>query len=95
MKEQEEKQENKLKNAAKATSGEDVPLITTVSSGREVLDIYLKHPGNESSDDEEGTENVAETDENEAKEAESFQNFLQKHKTETDKKMLNQEPSTS
>lgn len=31
-------------------------LIEEVVSGREIADMYLKHPGNESSSDEEGTE---------------------------------------
>ncbi|KAJ8681184.1 hypothetical protein QAD02_016971 [Eretmocerus hayati] len=93
--EQEEKKKKQLLNAAKATSGEDVPLITTVSSGREISDIYLKHPANESSEDEEGTEEVPATNEDEADEAESFKNFLDKHKTAQDKKSSCQQPSTS
>lgn len=95
MKEQEEKKEQRLMDAAKAASGEDVPLITAVSSGREIADIYLKHPGNESSDDEEGTENPADIDEDEEKEAESFKTFLAKHKTEQAKRSTGDQPTTS
>ncbi|XP_058795848.1 GPN-loop GTPase 1 [Phymastichus coffea] len=90
IKEQEEKEENQLKNATKAMSGENIPLITAVSSGREVLDIYLKHPADESSEDEEGTENAAGDDENETKEAESFQKFLKNYKKVADKKIPHQ-----
>lgn len=36
--------------------GETVPLVTSVSAGCEISDIYLKHPANESSDDSEGEE---------------------------------------
>ncbi|XP_001606701.1 GPN-loop GTPase 1 [Nasonia vitripennis] len=86
LKLQQEKKEKQLLDAAKATAGENVPLITTVSSGREIADIYLKHPGNESSEDEEGTEEGPKVDEDEQKEAESFANFLEKHKTEQDKR---------
>lgn len=35
-------------------------LIEEVSAGREISDMYLKHPANESSSDEEGTENEPE-----------------------------------
>lgn len=35
-------------------------LIEEVPMGREISDMYLKHPGNESSSDEEGTEQTAE-----------------------------------
>lgn len=33
-----------------------MPLVTTISSGREISDIYLRHPANESSEDSEGEE---------------------------------------
>lgn len=35
-------------------------LIEEVPMGREISDMYLKHPGNESSSDEEGTEQTTE-----------------------------------
>ena len=92
LKEQEEKKEKQLLNAAKATSGETVPLITTVSSGREIADIYLKHPANESSEDEEGEENAVEMDD---KEEDSFKRFLEKHKKEQNKRNLSQEPTST
>lgn len=36
--------------------GDAVPLVTSISDGRNIADIYLKHPANESSDDSEGEE---------------------------------------
>lgn len=61
--------------------GEDVPLMSTVSSSREISEIYLKHACNESSEDEDGTENKEDKDE-EKKEVESFKSFLERHKME-------------
>ncbi|XP_075222368.1 GPN-loop GTPase 1 [Lycorma delicatula] len=64
-------------------TGEVVSLINKVGGGKEISDIYLKHPANESSDDSEGEENVphiSSNEEEEMKESESFHNFLQKHK---------------
>jgi len=36
--------------------GEPIPLITSIPAGRDISDVYLKHPANESSEDEEGEE---------------------------------------
>ena len=74
-------EKEQLEKASQEISGESIPLITTINSGREISDIYLKHAGNESSEDEEGIENPFEDekdDEEEKKEAESFKNFLKK-----------------
>ncbi|XP_076664945.1 GPN-loop GTPase 1 [Andrena cerasifolii] len=89
-------EKEQLERAAQKVSGESVPFVSTISSGREISDIYLKHAGNESSEDEEGTENAfqIEEDEEEEKEAESFKNFLNRHKMEQSKRVSNQ-PSTS
>jgi hypothetical protein len=38
--------------------GKSVSLVTEVPMGQELADIYLKHPANESSEDEEGEENM-------------------------------------
>lgn len=82
--EQKRTTEEKLEQAKKMTQGSEIPmnsLITQVSSGREMSDIYLKHPGNESSEDEEGTEEHcvdAGQDENEER---NFVNFVEAHKT--------------
>lgn len=80
-------EKERLENASKKTIGEavqmSVPIITTVSSGRDTSDIYLKHSCNESSEDEEGTENgVNESEDKEEREEESFRDFLERHKAE-------------
>ncbi|KAG7208763.1 hypothetical protein KM043_014958 [Ampulex compressa] len=85
-----------LEKAAKNVAGESVPFVSTVSSGREISDIYLKHAGNESSEDEEGTENIMnDEDEDEQKEAESFKSFLDRHKMEQSKRASGQQPQPS
>lgn len=51
--------EEKLKNLALDAEqglGTAVPLITSTGRGQEIADIYLKHPANESSEDEDGEE---------------------------------------
>lgn len=55
-------------------------LITHLPSGRELSDIYLKHPGNEDSEDDEGTEEkpVGATDEE--MEEQNFTSFVSRHK---------------
>lgn len=50
-----------------------------VSVGRELSDVYLKHPGNESSEDEEGQEEEAPFNE-ENVEDQNFQQFVQQRK---------------
>ncbi|XP_031843460.1 GPN-loop GTPase 1 [Nomia melanderi] len=89
-------EKEQLEKAAQNVTGETVPFVTTVNTGREISDIYLKHAGNESSEDEEGTENPfhEEEDPEEKKEAESFKNFLNRHKIEQSKRTSNQ-PTTS
>ncbi|CAK9829741.1 GPN-loop GTPase 1 [Anthophora retusa] len=88
-------EKEQLEKAAQEISGENVPLITTVNSGREISDIFLKNPGDESSEDEEGTENpfVEENDDEEEKEAESFKTFLERHKMQQTQK--SNQPTTS
>jgi GPN-loop GTPase len=74
--EQKRTEEEKLEQAKKMSHGSEIPmnsLITQVSSGREISDIYLKHPGNESSDDEEGTEENCV----DAAQEENFVNFVE------------------
>ncbi|XP_044738826.1 GPN-loop GTPase 1 isoform X2 [Chrysoperla carnea] len=52
--------------------------ISEVWSGKDLTDVYLKHPANESSEDEEGEEEVNPHDSDEEKmEAESFKTFLE------------------
>lgn len=91
-------EKEQLEKASQEVSGESIPLITTINSGREISDIYLKHAGNESSEDEEGTENPfkdEEDDEEERKEAESFKNFLNRHKIQQNKHIVNQSTSNN
>lgn len=85
-----------LEKAVQEDTGENVPLVTTINSGREISDIYLKHAGDESSEDEEGTENPfkVDEDEDEKKEVESFKNFLDRHKAQQSKHTSDQ-PTTS
>ncbi|XP_065201175.1 GPN-loop GTPase 1 isoform X1 [Planococcus citri] len=50
------KEEEDKKVLSESGIGDVVPLVTTGESGSEISDIYLRHPANESSDDEEGEE---------------------------------------
>lgn len=62
----------------KTTVGTEIPMasfITEVSSGRDLTDVYLKHPANESSEDEDGTEDVV-ANGDEDKEEEQFNKFV-------------------
>ena len=68
-----------------------------MNTGSKISNIYLKHPGNESSEDEEGEEETAEACE-EQKEAEANQSvhkFFNMHKKVQDMKKLEATPSTS
>jgi hypothetical protein len=54
-----EKQVAEERKVPQVTEGEGKPVsLMTVPSGQELADIYLKHPANESSEDEEGEQNV-------------------------------------
>ena len=64
-------EKEQLERAAQKVSGESVAFVSTISSGREISDIYLKHAGNESSEDEEGTENAFQIEEDEEEEKRS------------------------
>lgn len=64
--------------------GEEVKMnkfVTELSSGRDISDMYLKHPGNESSEDEDGVENEAEDDGGEENAESNFMSFVNQHKT--------------
>lgn len=69
---------NKSESGESSTVVEEKSLITEVGGGQELADIYLKHPGNESSEDEEGTEAEAMLDDAK-EEVEMFRSFLKKH----------------
>lgn len=58
------------------------PLIYDVPSSIEFTDVYLKHPGNESSDDEEGTEDKFVGIGDEEMKEQNFQSFVKKHKVQ-------------
>lgn len=57
LEEKEKHEEDTEKELLKSPGiGETIPLVTSISAGRELADIYLKHPANESSEDSEGEE---------------------------------------
>ncbi|KAJ1524225.1 hypothetical protein ONE63_010744 [Megalurothrips usitatus] len=70
--------EDKLKKLAldEQGLGTAVPLITTTGKGREIADIYLKHPANESSEDEDGEEDEQPEDETETNEEITFKTYV-------------------
>ncbi|CAH0384519.1 unnamed protein product [Bemisia tabaci] len=82
-KELKEEKERKLKEVLKeGGEGEAVSLVTAMSAGREIKDIYLKHPANESSEDSEGEENPPINnfiDDDDPDDVESFKNFVKQH----------------
>ncbi|XP_038210813.1 GPN-loop GTPase 1-like [Zerene cesonia] len=54
-------------------------LIEEVVGGREISDMYLKHPANESSSDEEGTEDQKPEIDDKPEDVLAFQEFIRKH----------------
>lgn len=88
--ERKRREKEQLEKATKCAEGESIPFVSTVSSGREIADIYLKHAGNESSEDEEGTENTYDPEVEEKKEVESFESFPNRHKMEQSKRAASQ-----
>ncbi|XP_043464326.1 GPN-loop GTPase 1 isoform X1 [Leptopilina heterotoma] len=92
----EEEKEMQLKNAMKNAMGESVPLVLSVNTGREVSDIYLKHPGNESSDDEGEEETINDHEKQKEKEEDStFHSFIESHQKSQDRKKREFMPGTS
>ncbi|PSN38114.1 GPN-loop GTPase 1 [Blattella germanica] len=86
---EEKEKEEKLRKDVEG-DGRPVPLITEVPAGQDLADIYLKHPANESSEDEEGEEDVrhlTEEEIQEQKERESFHNFLEQQKRAQEKRV--------
>lgn len=75
--------EDKLVAIAKSKGeGSEVRLgsfVEEVALGRELSDIYLKHPGNESSEDEEGQEEEAPTFNEDHVEEQNFNQFVKQH----------------
>ncbi|KAG5673662.1 hypothetical protein PVAND_003689 [Polypedilum vanderplanki] len=67
------------------------PLLNEIPSGVELSDIYLKHPANESSDDDEGTEESATIGAcDDEMEEQNFQSFVKKHKNQQNVKITKQ-----
>ncbi|CAH2075036.1 unnamed protein product, partial [Iphiclides podalirius] len=54
-------------------------LIEEVVAGREISDVYLKHPANESSSDDEGTEAEEPGADDKPEDVAMFQEFIRKH----------------
>lgn len=71
-----------MQKAASQGMGTEVDLgvVTHVAAGRELSDIYLRHPGDESSEDEDGHEEKTMTPGDEEMEEENFTSFVDKHK---------------
>ncbi|GAB0092756.1 GPN-loop GTPase [Sergentomyia squamirostris] len=80
-KEVEQREKEKLSKATESGIGAEVKLglITHVPSGRELSDIYLKHPGNEDSDDDEGTEEKTVGPGDDEMEEQNFSTFVSQH----------------
>lgn len=76
------KEEETLEKAGQSSNSEVniAPLLNEVPSGREISDMYLKHPGNESSEDEEGVEDQFVGIHDDEMEEQNFHNFVNKHK---------------
>ncbi|XP_053952283.1 GPN-loop GTPase 1 [Anastrepha ludens] len=85
------KEEELAKIAQSEGEGAEVPLssyVEEVPMGRELSDIYLKHPGNESSEDEEGHEEEAPTFNEDHVEEQNFNQFVKQH-TDAQKEKIN------
>lgn len=78
-----EKEQKKLSDAAQTSSSavNINPMIIDVPSGTEFTDIYLKHPANESSEDEDGTEEQIVTVTDDQVEEKNFQSIVKQHKS--------------
>lgn len=92
QKEAKKAEEEKLKSiAVKDAMGKEVPmssLVDEVPVGRELTDIYLKHPGNESSEDEEGTEEDPVKFADDEMDEQNFNEFIEKRKAQQNEKVL-------
>ncbi|XP_068630483.1 GPN-loop GTPase 1 [Battus philenor] len=81
--EKQKQKEEELKKPSEDTADAVITknnLIEEVVVGREISDVYLKHPANESSSDDEGTEaGVPEVLDDKPEDVAAFQAFLRKH----------------
>lgn len=84
------KMEEKLHKISEQSVGQEIPMdtfVTQVSAGREMNDIYLKHPGNESSEDEEGAEEKIVSNADEEQEEQNFKSFMDRHKQQQEENL--------
>ncbi|XP_067635438.1 GPN-loop GTPase 1 [Eurosta solidaginis] len=92
LNEETKKKEEQLAVIAQSKgAGAEVPLsgfVEEVPLGRELSDIYLKHPGNESSEDEEGQEEEAPTFNEDHVEEQNFNQFVKQH-TDAQREKIN------
>lgn len=58
----------------------DLGVVTHVAAGRELSDIYLRHPGDQSSEDEEGEEDQPGGSRDQEEEDENFTSYVDKHR---------------
>ncbi|XP_049865771.1 GPN-loop GTPase 1 [Pectinophora gossypiella] len=81
LKEQKRKDEELKteKSEPQDTVIEKKSLIDEVVGGREISDMYLKHPGNDSSSDDEGTEDTQPEPDDKPEDVAAFQEFIKKH----------------
>ncbi|XP_041976101.1 GPN-loop GTPase 1 [Aricia agestis] len=78
LEQQKKEEESKKEDIGEGVVIDERGLITEVAGGREVSDVYLTHPGDESSTDDEGTETRPEADDP-PEDVAAFQEFLNKH----------------
>ncbi|XP_034934526.1 GPN-loop GTPase 1 [Chelonus insularis] len=90
LKVKQEKEKIQLAEAALKSQGES-SMVTKTPIGKEIADVYIKTPGEESSEDEEGEE-AKNLKDDELQEDLSFKNFLEKYQQ---KKMNEFHPKTT
>ncbi|XP_050342662.1 GPN-loop GTPase 1 [Nymphalis io] len=79
---EEQKNEEKLKIGGKDDTDTVIDknkLIEEVPAGREISDMYLKHPGNDSSSDDEGVETQQPETDDKSEDVAAFQDFFMKY----------------
>ncbi|XP_023937063.1 GPN-loop GTPase 1 [Bicyclus anynana] len=80
--EEQRRKEEELKKGDKSdpdTVIDKKKLIDEVACGRELSDMYLKHPANESSSDDEGEETAPQETDDKPEDVAAFQEFIRKH----------------
>ncbi|XP_059483519.1 GPN-loop GTPase 1 [Neocloeon triangulifer] len=86
------KKDEKLKEAMKAKGkGTQVPMVSILDASHGLADIYLRHPGDESSEDEEGTEatkdDESDDDPEDVKAFQTMMGIVKSQKSSVDKKL--------